>query len=152
MDVATTSLERAEALYDLISGEARESELAGRLTDRVAPALLDANLFSMLVDRSNGRLEASRADFFETVEAISKADGSAGWRRSVCASTAFVISKAARAAVKREVFGDGPVGSLDVPSAARNQAPSNGLQGFRAFRLGIGKFARPRCAFDSVRS
>jgi alkylation response protein AidB-like acyl-CoA dehydrogenase len=122
MDVATTSLERAEALYDLISGEARESELAGRLTDRVAPALLDANLFSMLVDRSNGRLEASRADFFETVEAISKADGSAGWRRSVCASTAFVISKAARAAVKREVFGDGPVGSLDVPSAARNQA------------------------------
>jgi hypothetical protein len=136
MDVATTSLERAEALYDLISGEARESELAGRLTDRVAPALLDANLFSMLVDRSNGRLEASRADFFETVEAISKADGSAGWRRSVCASTAFVISKAARAAVKREVFGDGPVGSLDVPSAARNQAPSKRATGFPGVSAG----------------
>jgi hypothetical protein len=39
-----------------MSGEARESELAGRLTDRAAQALLDANLFSMLVGRSTGGL------------------------------------------------------------------------------------------------
>ncbi len=109
MDVATTSLERAKALYDLISGEARESELAGRLTDRAAQALQDADLFSMLVARSNGGLEASRAEFFETVETIAKADGSAGWCLSVCATTAFVVSKAASAEVKQEVFGDGPV-------------------------------------------
>jgi hypothetical protein len=56
MQVATTPLERAKAIYDLISGEARESELAGRLTDRAAQALLDANLFSMLVARSTGGL------------------------------------------------------------------------------------------------
>jgi len=104
-----TSLERAKALYHLISDEARESELAGRLTDRAAQALLDANLFSMLVARSNGGLEASRAEFFETVEMIAKADGSAGWCLSVCATTAFVVSKAACAEVKQEVFGDGPV-------------------------------------------
>jgi hypothetical protein len=55
MQVATTSPERAKALYDLISAEARESELAGRLTDRAAQALLDANLFSMLIARSNVR-------------------------------------------------------------------------------------------------
>jgi alkylation response protein AidB-like acyl-CoA dehydrogenase len=109
MDVATPSLERAKALYDLISGEARESELAGRLTDRAAQALLDANLFSMLVAHSNGGLEASRAEFFETVEIIAKADGSTGWCLSVCATTAFVVSKAARAEVRQEVFGDGPV-------------------------------------------
>jgi indole-3-acetate monooxygenase len=109
MDVATTSLERAKALYDLISGEARESELAGRLTDRAAQALQDANLFSMLVARSNGGPEANRAEFFETVETIAKADGSAGWCLSVCATTAFVVSKAASAEVKQEVFGDGPV-------------------------------------------
>jgi alkylation response protein AidB-like acyl-CoA dehydrogenase len=109
MDVATTSLERAKALYDLISGEARESELAGRLTDRAAQALLDVNLFSMLVAGSNGGLEASRAEFFETVETIAKADGSAGWCLSVCATTAFVVSKAASSEVKQEVFGDGPV-------------------------------------------
>jgi len=83
--------------------------LAGRLTDRAAQALLDANLFSMLVARSNGGLEASRAEFFETVEMIAKADGSAGWCLSVCATTAFVVSKAACAEVKQEVFGDGPV-------------------------------------------
>ena len=63
----------------------------------------------MLVARSNGGLEASRAEFFETVETIAKADGSAGWCLSVCATTAFVVSKAASAEVKQEVFGDGPV-------------------------------------------
>jgi indole-3-acetate monooxygenase len=43
------------------------------------------------------------------VETIAKADGSAGWCLSVCATTAFVVSKTARAEVKQEVFGDGPV-------------------------------------------
>jgi hypothetical protein len=90
MQVATTPLERAKAIYDLISGEARESELAGRLTDRAAQALLDANLFFA---RSNGGLEVSRAEFFETVETIAKADGSAGWCLSVCATTAFVVRR-----------------------------------------------------------
>jgi indole-3-acetate monooxygenase len=79
------------------------------LTDRAAQALLDANLFSMLVAGSNGGLEASRVEFIETVETIATADGSAGWCLSVCATTAFVVSKAARAEVKQEVFGDGPV-------------------------------------------
>jgi hypothetical protein len=44
MQVGTTSLERAKALYNTISGEARESELAGRLTDRAAQALLDPSV------------------------------------------------------------------------------------------------------------
>ncbi len=92
---AATPLERAKALYDLISGEAREGELARRLTDRAAQALLDAGLFSMLVARSDGGAETSRAEFFETVEAIAKADGSAGWCLSVCAAAAFVVSAAA---------------------------------------------------------
>jgi alkylation response protein AidB-like acyl-CoA dehydrogenase len=94
---ATTPVERAKTIYDVISGEARKSELAGRLTDRAAQALLGAGLFSMMVARSNGGLEASRAEFFETVETVAKADGSAGWCLSVCATTAFVVSKAASA-------------------------------------------------------
>jgi indole-3-acetate monooxygenase len=93
MQVATTPLERAKGLYDLINGEAGGSELAGRLTDHAAQALLDANLFSILVARSNGGLEAGRAEFFETVETIAKADGSAGWCLSVCATTAFVVRR-----------------------------------------------------------
>jgi hypothetical protein len=40
------------------------------------------------------------------VEAVAKADGSAGWCLSVCATAAFVVSKAASAEVKQEVFGD----------------------------------------------
>ena len=56
MQFATTPVERAKGLYDLISGEAHESEPAGRLTDRAAQALLDGDLFSMLVARSTGGL------------------------------------------------------------------------------------------------
>jgi alkylation response protein AidB-like acyl-CoA dehydrogenase len=106
---AIPSLQRATALYDVIDGEARESERAGQLTGRTAQALLDSNLFSMFVARSDGGAEVTRAEFFETVEAVAKADGSAGWCLSLCASQGFVISKAATNEAKREVFGDGPV-------------------------------------------
>ncbi len=109
MEAAIPALERAQALYDLINGEAREAERARRLTDRAAQALLDAGLFSMLIARSEGGAEASRAEFFETVEAIAKADSSAGWCLSVCAAAAFVVSRAARPEAKQEVFGDGRV-------------------------------------------
>jgi alkylation response protein AidB-like acyl-CoA dehydrogenase len=109
MQAATTALERARALHPLISGEALEGELAGRLTDRAAGALLDAGLFSILIARSDGGAEAGRAEFFEAVEAIAAADGSAGWCLAVCAVAAFVVSAAARPEARLEVFGDGPV-------------------------------------------
>jgi alkylation response protein AidB-like acyl-CoA dehydrogenase len=109
METAISPLERARALYDLISGEAQAGELAGRLTDRATQALLDSGLFSMLIARADGGAEAGRAEFFETVEAIAKADGSAGWCLAVCAAAAFVVSSAARPEAKQDVFGEGPV-------------------------------------------
>jgi alkylation response protein AidB-like acyl-CoA dehydrogenase len=76
--VATLSkspVERARALNELIRREALESERLGRLTDKVAAALLEANLFSALVPEPDGGLGAGRAEFFETVEEVSRADG-----------------------------------------------------------------------------
>ena len=144
MEAATTPLERARALYDLISGEAREAELARRLTDRAAQALLDAGLFSMLIARSDGGAEASWAEFFETVEAIAKADGSAGWCLSVCAVTAFVVSRAAHAQAKREVFGEGPVALwTTLMTGAQSTAVHGGYRVSGRFALGIGKLLRP---------
>jgi hypothetical protein len=133
MQVATTPVERAKAIYDLISGEARESEPAGRLTDRAAQALLDANLFSMLVVRSTGGLEVSRAEFFETVETIAKADGSAGWCLSVC-DHGFRRSKAACAEVKCSAT----IQSLSGRPfcRARNQSPSKRATGFPGVSAG----------------
>jgi hypothetical protein len=49
-------LGRATAISGLISEEALASERLGRLTDKVAAALLDANLFSILVPEADGGL------------------------------------------------------------------------------------------------
>jgi hypothetical protein len=73
-------VEHARALNELIRRDAPQSERLGRLTDKVAAALLDANLFSTLLPQAAGGFGAGRAEFFETVEEISRADGSAGWR------------------------------------------------------------------------
>ena len=45
--VRTTPLDRAKAISDLIAEQALASERMGRLTDKVATALLNANLFSV---------------------------------------------------------------------------------------------------------
>ena len=75
----TRPLGRARAISGLISEEALASERLGRLTDKVAAALLDANLFSILLPQADGGLGGTRVELFETVEEIARADGSAGW-------------------------------------------------------------------------
>jgi hypothetical protein len=52
-------LGRAKAISGLISEEALASERLGRLTDKVAAALLDANLFSIRLPQAGG--SATRA-------------------------------------------------------------------------------------------
>ena len=52
-------LDRAKAISGLVSDEALASERLGRLTDKVAAALLDANLFSIRLPQAGG--SATRA-------------------------------------------------------------------------------------------
>ena len=77
-------LGRARAIGGLVSEEALASERLGRLTDKVAAALLDANLFSIVVPEADGGLGGTRAELFEAVEEIARADGSAGWCAAIC--------------------------------------------------------------------
>jgi alkylation response protein AidB-like acyl-CoA dehydrogenase len=101
-------LERAMALQSLISGEAQAGERLGRLTDRVGAALLDAGLISILVPERLGGLGASRHDFFDAVEAIAFADGSAGWCASVCNAVSQALLRGLPSAGREELFGHGP--------------------------------------------
>jgi alkylation response protein AidB-like acyl-CoA dehydrogenase len=80
------ALERATALYDLINAQAPTGERLGRLADSVATSLLDSKLLSILIPCRNGGLGGSRLDLFGAVEAIARADGSAGWCTSVSAT------------------------------------------------------------------
>ena len=107
--VRTTPLDRAKAISGLIAEEALASERLGRLTDEVAAALLDANLFSVLVPKGDGGLGGTGVELFEAAEEIARADGSAGWCVAISNAISGFVYKGAAAQARKEVFGNGPV-------------------------------------------
>jgi alkylation response protein AidB-like acyl-CoA dehydrogenase len=132
-------LERAREIAQLIGDDALEGERLGRLTDRVAGAMLDAGLFAMLLPKDAGGAECGRAAFFETVEAVSEADGASGWCLSVCTSMNDFLHKALPAEGRAEVFGAGPAAcwaSL-LPRASSTAAPG-GFHLSGSFSMGSG--------------
>ena len=93
----------------MISEEALASERLGRLTDKVATALLDANLFSILVPEADGGLGGTGVALFEAAEEIARADGSADWCVAICNAISGFVHKGVAAEARLEVFGNGPV-------------------------------------------
>lgn len=106
---ARAPLERARTVCGLVRDEALASERLGRLTDKVADALLQAKLFSVLVPPTAGGLGGTRLDLFHSVEAIAGADGSAGWCVSACNTVNHMAFEGLGAEGRHEVFGHGPV-------------------------------------------
>jgi alkylation response protein AidB-like acyl-CoA dehydrogenase len=123
--VKAGALERATALYNLISGEAAEGERQGRLTDRVATALLESGLLSIMVPQAAGGLGGSRVEFFQTIEAIARADGSAGWCASVCNTVSHSAFLGLPPEGWVEVFGCGPASCWTslIPRAVFTEEP-----------------------------
>ena len=103
-----TPLSRAKAISGLISEEALASERLGRLTEKVAAALMDANLCSIRLPKADGGLGGTGKDLFEAAEEIARADGSAGWCMAICNAVNAFVHKGAPAEARREVFGSGP--------------------------------------------
>ena len=104
-----TVAQRAAALHALIDGDADAAERQGRLTDSVASALLASGLLSIAVPTRHGGLGLGQRELFEGVEAIARADGSAGWVAGVCNTINLTVAMGASAAGLDEVFGHGPV-------------------------------------------
>jgi len=102
-------LDRAKAISGMISEEALASERLGRLTDKVAAALLDANLFSIRLPPADGGLGGTGVELFEAAEEISRADGSAGWNVAISNAVNTFVQKGAAAKARKEVFANGPV-------------------------------------------
>jgi len=125
----TSPLDRAKSLHGLISEAAETSERLGRIEDGVAGAMLEARLFSILVPERDGGLGAGRRAFFEAVEEIASADGSAGWCASVCNAVGLAASRGLPQEGRDEVFGHGPVACWTslYPNAVVTQEPG----GFR---------------------
>jgi indole-3-acetate monooxygenase len=70
---------RALALQAFVREEAPRTESQGNLTAPVVQALLDAEMFYLMVPAALGGLEVDGRTYLEVVEAISAADGSTGW-------------------------------------------------------------------------
>lgn len=123
----TTALERAKAVAGLIEEDALAGERLGRLTDRVADAMLGADLFSVLLPQRYGGLGEGRAAYFKVVETIARADGSAGWVSSVCNAVNYAAFKGLPEEGRQELFGHGPVACwAALPPVASSQPHKDG--------------------------
>jgi alkylation response protein AidB-like acyl-CoA dehydrogenase len=139
MGKAASALERARSLHESISAEAAEAERVGRLTDKTARAMLDANLCSQLLPVSAGGLGASREEFFATVEEVAHADGSAGWCLSACSMANALIHLALPEDGRRAVLGAGPVALwASLIPCARSQPAEGGFRLSGDFAWGSG--------------
>jgi indole-3-acetate monooxygenase len=105
----SSPLDRAKAISGLISEQALASERLGRLTDKVAASLLDANLFSIRLPREDGGLGGTGVDLFEATEEIARADGSAGWNMLISNAVSTFVHNGASTKACSEIFGNGPV-------------------------------------------
>lgn len=123
---ADDPLARAQAVAAICADDALEGERLGRLTDRVAEAILEANLCSLLVPVAAGGLGGTRLDLFKVVEAIGKGDGSAAWCVSACNTVTYTAYNGLGPEGRREIFGRGPVAGWTMFAPRTVSTPVDG--------------------------
>jgi len=151
---ARRPLERAGAISGLVSEEALAGERLGRLTDRVAAALLKADLFSIRLPQEDGGLGGTGVELFEATEEIARADGSAGWCMLISNAVGTFVHTGADSKARREVFGNGPVAcwATLLPKAKSVEVERRGfacratLPGAQAARWHVGCWLPSRSA------
>jgi alkylation response protein AidB-like acyl-CoA dehydrogenase len=104
-DIQPDIVDRARSLVPHISSLAIEIERERRLPAPLLDALHEAQLFRLMLPRSQGGLETNPVTFFHVIETIATADASTAWCLSQaggCATAAAYLDPA----VARGVFGD----------------------------------------------
>jgi alkylation response protein AidB-like acyl-CoA dehydrogenase len=105
----------------------------------VAEAILGENLLSVVVPVASGGLGGSRAELFEAVEEVARADGSAGWCVAVCNGNNAFIHRGGSEALRQEIFGSGPVSSwASLLPKGRSQPEGEGFRLTGSFGFGSG--------------
>ncbi|MEM8661717.1 MAG: hypothetical protein AAGF35_12605 [Pseudomonadota bacterium] len=79
----------AERLAPLLRDKARDAEIARRPLDEVIDAIRDSGIFSLLVPKVHGGVEADLDTFFEVALTLSRADASMGWLAAFYMEHAF---------------------------------------------------------------
>ena len=85
-------VEAARALAPSIRANVERIERERRLPDDIVQALSDTGIARMLVPRSLGGSEVDPITMMDVIEAISYADGSAGWVASIASGTMWAMA------------------------------------------------------------
>lgn len=80
-------------LLETIAARADEIEAARRLPADIAAAMAREGLFRIATPRSLGGLELAPAEIVETIEAVARADASAGWCLMIGATTTLSLAR-----------------------------------------------------------
>lgn len=83
---------RAEALSDLVREAGPEGDRERRLPKRVAEAMAEAGLYRLAVPEALGGIGVEPTTQIEVIEAISKADGAAGWNLMIGIETSSLVA------------------------------------------------------------
>jgi alkylation response protein AidB-like acyl-CoA dehydrogenase len=97
---------RARALAALVEGAADEAERERRLPERVAVAMAGAGLYRVAVPDAYGGLACDPRTQIETIEAISEADGAAGWNLMIGVENMGFLGPALSPETAAKVFAD----------------------------------------------
>ncbi len=120
-----TILARARAAAEEIAPLATQIEAGRRLPAPAVDALVRAGVFKLLVPAAYGGSQAHPATMIAVIEAIARADGSAGWCTMVGA-TSGLMSVHLDEAVAREVYGPGDATTCGVFAPMGRATPAEG--------------------------
>ncbi|MFN0093366.1 MAG: acyl-CoA dehydrogenase family protein [Dehalococcoidia bacterium] len=104
----TDYLAIARDLQPLIREAADEADRTARLPARVATGMAEAGLYRLTIASAFGGIEADPLTTFEVIEAISQADGAAGWNLMISLETAGIASGAATNEAGEAVYASNP--------------------------------------------
>jgi len=110
-------VEAARAVQPVVRAHADEAEERRRLADPVVQALIEVGLMRICVPSAYGGPDATPMELVEAIEAVSTADGAAGWCVMI-ASTTSSLSCFLEPAWAKQIYGDPKVvtGGAFAPS------------------------------------
>jgi indole-3-acetate monooxygenase len=132
MTSASTIVDAARDLAELIEANADDGERIRRLPLATVRALNDAQLMRMCVPEVYGGPEVDPVTLVEAIEAVARSDGGAGWCTMIASTTSSMASLLPEESA-REIYGDRTsiTGGVFAPNGKGEATTLGGVDGFR---------------------
>jgi indole-3-acetate monooxygenase len=132
MTSASTIVDVARGLAELIEANADDGERIRRLPLTTVKALNDAQLMRMCVPEVYGGPEVDPVTLVEAIEAVARSDGGAGWCTMIASTTSSMASLLPEESA-REIYGDRTsiTGGVFAPNGKGEATTLGGVDGFR---------------------